>query len=216
MGDNWFTRAPQGGVRERAGTVVGRAKAISGFNLLLRILMWIITLLIVAAVVAFIYFAFSGGLAGSLTTEAETGLEEGNWPIGCVIELNGDVIARAHNQIYTLKDRLAHAEMLALRQVQNELQDNRKKATLYTTYEPCPMCFGGAMLSRIKRVVCGIDLDNSGAMYLRDNLPLLFKRDNFHVEFTSGVLAEDCARIFMQSELAKKLNLEGLLRKVNL
>lgn len=137
--------------------------------------------------------------------EAEISLREGNWPIGCVIELNGEIIAKGHNQIYTLGDRLAHAEMLALSQVQKELQDNRKKATLYTTYEPCPMCFGGAMLSRIKRVVCGIDLDNSGAMYLRDNLPLFFKRDNFSVEFTSGVLADECTEVFMESELAKKL-----------
>lgn len=59
--------------------------------------------------------------------EAEIGLSEGNWPIGCVIELKGSVIAKTHNQVYTLKDRLAHAEMLALRQVQNELQYNRKK-----------------------------------------------------------------------------------------
>jgi tRNA(adenine34) deaminase len=146
--------------------------------------------------------------------EADIGLKQGNWPIGCVIELDSRIIARAHNQIYTLKDRLAHAEILALKQVQSELQDNRKKATLYTTYEPCPMCFGAAILSRVKRVVCGIDLDNSGAMYLRKNLPIMFKRDNFYVEFTSGVLADECAKIFMKSELAKNLNQEGLLRKL--
>ena len=75
-GDNLFTRAPQGGIKERAGTVVGRAKAISGWNLILRILMWIITILFVVAIIAFVYFALSGGLAGSLATEAETGLEE--------------------------------------------------------------------------------------------------------------------------------------------
>ena len=75
-GDNWFTRAPQGGVRERAGIVVGRAKAISGWNLLLRLLMWIITILFVVAIIAFVYFAISGGLAGFFATEAETGLEE--------------------------------------------------------------------------------------------------------------------------------------------
>jgi len=120
MGDNWFTRAPQGGVRERAGTVVGRAKAISGFNLLLRILMWIITLLIVAAVVAFIYFAFSGGLAGSLTTEAETGLEEtgaGRSAVGFFKDIFGIIVnpekavARAGTFETTVRDNKDREEL---------------------------------------------------------------------------------------------------------
>jgi len=45
------------------------------------------------------------------------------------------------------------------------------------------MCFGASILSRIKRVVCGIDLDNSGAMFFRNNLPLLFKQNKFHIGF---------------------------------
>jgi len=153
---------------------------------------------------------------GLALEQAKLSLKEGNWPIGAVIELNGEVIARARNQVYTSDDRLAHAEMLALRQVQQQLRENKKQATIYTTYEPCPMCFGGIILSRIKRVVCGIDLDNSGAMYFRQELPLLFKQDKFSVDFVQGVLAEDCARVFMESELAKMLNKEGLLRKTAL
>jgi len=148
--------------------------------------------------------------------QAELSLKEGNWPIGAVIELNGEVIAKSRNQVYTLKDKLAHAEMLGLRQVQQQLSENKKQATIYTTYEPCPMCFGGIILSRIKRVVCGVDLDNSGAMYFRQELPLLFKQDKFSVDFASGVLAEDCTKVFMASELAKGLNKEGLLRKIAL
>lgn len=73
---------------------------------------------------------------GLALEEVEISLREGNWPIGCVIELNGNVIARAHNQIYTLRDRLAHAEMLALRQVQNELQANRKKLLFIQLMNP--------------------------------------------------------------------------------
>ena len=75
------------------------------------------------------------------------------------------------------------------------------------------MCFGGIILSGIKRVVCGIDLDNSGAMYLRNNLPLLFKQERYEVELLTGVLADQCAEIFMKSRLAKTLNDKGLLRK---
>jgi tRNA(adenine34) deaminase len=148
--------------------------------------------------------------------EAEIALNEGNWPIGCVIELKGKVIAKTHNQVYTRKDKLAHAEMLALKLVQDKLLFQSKDATLYTTYEPCPMCFGASILSRLKRVVAGIDLDNSGSMYFKEHLPLLFGQDKFHVDFTSGVLAKECAEVFMKSDLAKKLNKEGLLKKMDL
>ncbi|MHB8831073.1 MAG: nucleoside deaminase, partial [Patescibacteria group bacterium] len=145
--------------------------------------------------------------------EAVTSQQNGDWPIGCVIVLNDQIIARTHNQVYSTKDKLAHAEMLALREVQVLLRDHPGEATLYTTYEPCPMCFGAIILSRIKRVVCGIDLDNSGAMHFRDNLPLLFKQDKFTVEFTTGILADDCYEVFIKGEPTKKLLDNGLIRK---
>jgi len=91
--------------------------------------------------------------------QAEIALREGNWPIGCVIELYGGIISQEHNRVYSLRDRTAHAEILALGKVQSKLEENKGIATLYTTYEPCPMCFGAAILSRVKRVVSGVDLD---------------------------------------------------------
>lgn len=145
--------------------------------------------------------------------EAETSLREGNWPIGCVIELDGKIIARAHNQVYTQNDKTAHAEMLAIKQVQDVLMKNVRKATLYTTYEPCPMCFGGIILSKIKRVVSGIDLDKSGSMYFKENLPILFKSDKFDVKFETGILADESYEIFIQGEPTKKLLENGLIRK---
>jgi tRNA(adenine34) deaminase len=145
--------------------------------------------------------------------EAEIALKEGNWPIGCVVVLNDKIIARAHNQVYSKNDKLAHAEMLALSQVQELLQKNRQKAVLYSTYEPCPMCFGALILSRIKKVVCGIDVDNSGALHLRKNLPLLFKQDCFKVELKTGVLAKECYKVFIEGEPTKKMIKEGLLDK---
>lgn len=145
--------------------------------------------------------------------EAELALKEGNWPIGCVIELDGKIIAHTHNQVYTKKDRMAHAEMLAIKQVQDVLRNNDKKATLYTTYEPCPMCFGAIILNRMKRVVSGIDLDNSGAMFFKENLPILFKQEKFHVEFHNGVLADECHKVFMKGEPTKNLIRDGLIRK---
>ncbi len=145
--------------------------------------------------------------------EAEQVREAGDWPIGCVIVLDGGIIARARNKVYSTKDKLAHAELLALKQAQDTLMKSQGKATLYTTYEPCPMCFGASILSRIGRVVCGIDLDQSGAMHFRDNLPLLFKQDKFAVDFTTGLLADECHEVFMAGKPTKKLLKEGLLRK---
>jgi len=145
--------------------------------------------------------------------EAEIALKEGNWPIGCVIVLDGKIISRSHNQVYSKKDKLAHAEMLALKLASDVLNKNHNKATLYTTYEPCPMCFGASILSRIKKVVCGIDLDHSGAMYFRNNLPLLFKQNKFSVEFQNGILADECYNVFIQGEPTKGLIKEGLIRK---
>jgi len=148
--------------------------------------------------------------------EAAIALDQGNWPIGCVIVLDGKIVARAHNSVYSTNDRLAHAEMLALRSAQDLLNKKHGQATLYTTYEPCPMCFGASILSRIKKVVCGIDLDHSGAMYFRKNLPLLFKQEKFSIELTRGVLADECAKIFMAGKPTSKLIKEGLLRKTPL
>jgi tRNA(adenine34) deaminase len=146
--------------------------------------------------------------------EAKIALKEGNWPIGCVLELNENVIAQAHNQVYTLKDRIAHAEILALDKARKEIYENPQQITLYTTYEPCPMCFGASILSRIKRIVYGVDMDDSGAIHLKENLPSCFKQKEFYIEITSGILEEECAKVFMKSKLAKELNKEGLLKNL--
>ncbi len=143
--------------------------------------------------------------------EAETALKEGNWPIGCVIVLGDEIIARARNQVYSCQDKLAHAETLALRGCSRTLFTQPYQATLYTTYEPCPMCFGAAILTRVRRVVFGTNLDNSGAMYLSENLPELFRANKFRVEVTRGVLSKECEEVFMRSELAQELRRQGLL-----
>ena len=146
--------------------------------------------------------------------EAEVALKKGNWPIGCVIELGGEIVVRSHNLVYTSGDKTAHAEMIAIKQIQDILKDNKGQATLYTTYEPCPMCFGASILSRIKRVVSGIDLDKSGSMFFKEHLPLLFKQDKFHVDFVNGVLADECYQVFIKGEPTKKLIKDGLIREV--
>lgn len=104
--------------------------------------------------------------------------------------------------------------MIAIKQIQDILKDNNGQATLYTTYEPCPMCFGASILSRIKRVVSGIDLDKSGSMFFKEHLPLLFKQDKFHVDFVNGILADECYQVFIKGDPTKKLIRDGLIRKV--
>ncbi len=144
--------------------------------------------------------------------EAKLSLKEGNWPIGCVIELGGKIIARTHNQVYTNQDKTAHAEMLALKKVQGTLRKNKRMATLYSTYEPCPMCFGAIILSKIKRVVAGANIDRSGAMFLKKNLPELFKQDHLCVDLTNGILESQCREIFLQGKPTQKLIEKGLIK----
>ncbi len=77
-------------------------------------------------------------------------------PVGAVIEYNGDVIASAHNLVESTRDPTAHAEILAITQACSYLKDWRLNAvTLYVTKEPCPMCSGACIMSRIGRVVYG-------------------------------------------------------------
>lgn len=137
--------------------------------------------------------------------EAEIALHEGNFPIGCVIVLDNKVIARGHNVGFTAKNRLAHGELLALQEAQNILEAHRGKAILYSTYEPCPMCFGAIVLSKIKRVVIGINIDDSGALHLQDHLPPFWKQEKFHFEVTRGVLAKECQEIFLKGKPIQKL-----------
>ena len=146
--------------------------------------------------------------------EAEIALKEGNWPIGCVITLDNKIISQGHNQVYTLKNKTAHAEMITINKISDLLFNKKVGAELYTTYEPCPMCFGAIILNHIKRVVCGVDLDESGALHLRDNMPPFFKRDRYQFEITRGVLAKECYDVFMKSQQAQELVRKGLIKEL--
>lgn len=86
--------------------------------------------------------------------EAQTAYSKKEVPVGAVIVWHNQIIARAHNQMETLKDATAHAEMIALTQAQSYVGDWRLiEAILYVTMEPCVMCAGALVLSRIKKVV---------------------------------------------------------------
>ncbi|KAB2642411.1 MAG: nucleoside deaminase [Verrucomicrobia bacterium] len=114
-------------------------------------------------------------------------------PVGAVVVHEGRVIARAWNQVETLQDATAHAEMLALGIAQQAIGNWRlEKCTLYVTKEPCPMCAGAIVHCRPERVVYGCPDPKSGAagswINLLDSNPPL----NHRCEVSAGVLGEEC------------------------
>ena len=116
-------------------------------------------------------------------------------PIGAVIVLNGEIIARAHNLRETKQNAVAHAELLAIEQACKNLGSWRlENATLYVTLEPCAMCSGAIILSRIERVVFGAIDPKGGCAGTFMNL-LQDERFNHQSEVVSGVLEEECGQL---------------------
>jgi tRNA(adenine34) deaminase len=124
--------------------------------------------------------------------QAKRALAADEVPIGAVIVHENHVIARAWNQVETLKDATAHAEMIALTQAQSAMGDWRlSECDLYVTKEPCPMCAGAIMHCRVRRVIFGCLDPKAGAAGSFWNL-LQAPNLNHRSEITSGVLGEDC------------------------
>jgi tRNA(adenine34) deaminase len=126
-------------------------------------------------------------------------------PIGCVIVHGGVVIGRGHNQTESLQDPTAHAEMIAITAAAAALESRRfLDCALYVTLEPCAMCAGAIVLSRIPLVVYGASDPKAGAV---DTLYSLLKdpRLNHTAEVLSGVLGEECGK--MLSEFFTRLRL---------
>src|ERR1700757_2780990 len=116
-------------------------------------------------------------------------------PVGAVIVSGGNIIARAWNQVETLKDATAHAEMLAITQAESAVGDWRlTECDLYVTKEPCPMCAGAIVHTRIRRVIFGCADPSAGAAGSVVNL-LQMPAFNHRCEITSGILPDECAVI---------------------
>lgn len=137
--------------------------------------------------------------------EARQAAEEGEVPVGAVIEHGGQIVAAAHNQRETLRDPTAHAEMIAITQAAEALGSWRLEGcTLYVTLEPCPMCAGAIVQARLPRVVYGAADPKAGAV---DSLYRLLtdQRLNHRVNVTSGVLAEPCGELLTAFFRARRL-----------
>jgi tRNA(adenine34) deaminase len=140
---------------------------------------------------------------GEALRQAMKAYAAGEVPVGAVIVREGRIIARAANQVELLKDATAHAEMLALTQAEEATGDWRlTDCTLYVTKEPCPMCAGAVVHTRLARVVFGTSDAKGGAAGGALNL-LQFPTLNHQCEITPGVRAAEC-RALLQSFFAEQ------------
>ena len=127
--------------------------------------------------------------------EARGAADHGDVPIGAVVVMDGDVVARAGNERELRGDPTAHAEVLALRGAAEKRGSWRLDgATVYVTLEPCPMCAGALVLARVERLVYGPQDPRAGAAYSLYNI-VQDPRLNHRVEITSGILAEGSAEL---------------------
>jgi tRNA(adenine34) deaminase len=127
--------------------------------------------------------------------EARRCLEHGDAPIGAAVVRGEDVVSSAGNERELAQDPTAHAEVLALRAAARAVGSwHLEGCILYVTLEPCAMCAGAAVLSRIDGVVFGAGDPKAGFAGSLGNL-LQDPRLNHRVEVTSGVLAEECGQV---------------------
>lgn len=136
--------------------------------------------------------------------EARAAAELGEVPIGAILVMGGREIARGHNRTIADCDPTAHAEMIALRDAARVVGNYRLTgATLYVTAEPCAMCAGAMIQARIARLVYGCAEPKGGAAETCFRIfdhPAL----NHRVEVSSGVLAEECARVLQEFFAARR------------
>jgi tRNA(adenine34) deaminase len=146
--------------------------------------------------------------------QARKAAKQDEVPVGAVIVHQGHIIARAWNQVETLKDATAHAEMIALTQAQSAVGDWRlADCDLYVTKEPCPMCAGAIMHCRIRRLIFGCADTKAGAAGSFWNL-LQSPNLNHRSEITAGVLGDDCVMMlkdFFRDARERKSN--GIVHK---
>ncbi len=116
-------------------------------------------------------------------------------PIGCIIVYEGKIIARGYNRRNTEHNTIAHAELSAIKKAGKYIGDWRLEGcTMYVTLEPCPMCAGALVQSRIDKVVIGAMNPKAGCAGSVINL-LNTEGFNHKVEIQSGVLADECGEL---------------------
>jgi tRNA(adenine34) deaminase len=130
--------------------------------------------------------------------EAEKAFSEEELPVGAVIVFEKRIIAKGHNQVETLKDPTAHAEILAITSAANYLSSKQLLGcSMYVTLEPCSMCAGAIVLAKIENLFFGAFDNKSGAcgsvLNVTNNKSL-----NHKVNVTGGILDEKCGKILKE------------------
>ena len=132
---------------------------------------------------------------GLALEQARRSRHRGEIPGGSGIELGGEIIGEGHNRRETDNDPLAHAEIIAIRRAARVVGDWRLVGcTIYVTLEPCAMCAGALVASRVERLVFGTRDPKAGFCGSLGDL-VTDKRLNHRLEVTEGVHAEDCANL---------------------
>jgi len=139
--------------------------------------------------------------------EAQKAFEEDEVPVGAVIIHKNKLIAKAHNQVERLKDPTAHAEIIAITQAASSLGAKwLNECTLYVTIEPCTMCAGALVLSRIKNVVYGAKDPKTGACGSVFNIANT-KKLNHRIKVKSGILEKECSLLLKEFFKKKRAKL---------
>lgn len=126
---------------------------------------------------------------------AEQAFDEGEVPVGAIIVYKGNIIGKGYNQVEKLNDPTAHAEMLAISAACETLNEKYlSDCTLYVTLEPCPMCSGAAVWSKIGSIVFGATDARAGACGSVFNISTN-KKLNHRVEIIQGVMENECEHI---------------------
>lgn len=136
--------------------------------------------------------------------EAVKAFDADEVPVGAVIVHKGEIIGRAHNQIKMLKDPTAHAEIIAITQAASFLQSERLlDCVMYSTLEPCSMCAGAMVLSRIKSLIYAAKDPKTGAHESVFKI-LNNKKLNHDVKVKNGILKEDAGSLMKEFFYAKR------------
>ena len=139
---------------------------------------------------------------GRALMQAKTAFRHGEVPVGAVVVKDGKVISRGYNRRESDRDPTAHAELIAMRRAAKKLNSWRLTGcTLYVTLEPCPMCTGAIINSRIKRLVYGASDYKAGSC--GSGVDLFSLPYNHKPEVVSGVMQEECAALL--TDFFKKL-----------
>ncbi len=126
--------------------------------------------------------------------QAKKGFDKGECPIGCVIVKDGKVLVRSHNQKLAKCNPLLHAEVVAIDKACRKTGDWRlNDCDMYVTLEPCTMCSGAIIQSRIRKVYFGAYEPKSGAVCSCNDIFNVEHGHNHKVEFEGGILEEECS-----------------------